>query len=241
MDIIPAIDIIDGKCVRLSKGDFDKKIIYNDEPLIVAKQFEDAGISRLHLVDLDGAKKGVIQNLHVLESIALNTNLIIDFGGGIKTSQDLQNAFNAGAAIATVGSIAARQPALIEEWILEYGPSKILIGADVLDNKIKINGWQADTGIDIFAFINSMLAVGVTDIFCTDISKDGMMQGVSSDLYINILEKHPNLNLIASGGVSVLQDVVKLKEIGCSGAIIGKAIYEGSIPLMDLTKLNLKK
>ena len=234
MTIIPAIDIINGKCVRLTKGDYAQQKIYNENPLEVAKQFEDAGITRLHVVDLDGAKAGTIVNLKVLESIAANTKLVIDFGGGIKKINDVESIFNAGASIATIGSMAVKHPEILEEWLMEFGADKFLIGADVLDEKIKISGWLEDGGINIFTFIGRMIGLGVTNIFCTDISKDGVMEGPSIDLYKKILEEHPEINLIASGGVSNINDVVELKEIGCSGAIIGKAIYEGLITLEEL-------
>jgi phosphoribosylformimino-5-aminoimidazole carboxamide ribotide isomerase len=234
MTIIPAIDIINGKCVRLTRGDYAQQKIYNENPLEIAKQFEDAGITRLHIVDLDGAKAGTIINLKVLELIARNTKLVIDFGGGIKRINDVESIFNAGAAIATIGSMAVKHPELLEEWLMEFGADKFLIGADVLDEKIKISGWLEDGGIDIFTFIGRMIGLGVTNIFCTDISKDGVMGGPSIDLYKKILEEHPEINLIASGGVSSINDVIQLKEIGCTGAIIGKAIYEGLITLEEL-------
>lgn len=240
MVIIPAIDIMNGRCVRLSKGDYGKQTIYHDDPVYIAKSFEGAGLQRLHLVDLDGAKKGSIQNLEVLRSIASKTNLKIDFGGGIKNNQDIEDVLNAGAEIVTLGSIAVRHPELIEEWVLEYGAGKILIGADVLENKIKISGWLEDGGIEVNDFINKMRAVGINDIFCTDIAKDGMMQGTATDLYKSLLLKFPGLNLIASGGVTSIDDVILLKEMGCSGAIIGKAIYEGVISIEQLSALNSK-
>ncbi|UAY51150.1 1-(5-phosphoribosyl)-5-[(5-phosphoribosylamino)methylideneamino]imidazole-4-carboxamide isomerase [Ferruginibacter albus] len=238
MEIIPAIDIINGKCVRLTKGDYAQQKVYNDNPVEVAKQFEDAGIKRLHVVDLDGAKAGKIVNLNVLEAIVKQTKLIIDFGGGVKTITDVGNIINAGAAIVTIGSLAVKQPQVLEEWLLEFGADKFLIGADVLDEKIKISGWLEDGGIDIFSFIGKMIALGVNNIFCTDISKDGVLQGPSIELYEKIMEQHPEVSLIASGGVSKMEDVIQLKEIGCSGAIIGKAIYEGRITLEQLTIKN---
>jgi phosphoribosylformimino-5-aminoimidazole carboxamide ribotide isomerase len=238
MTIIPAIDIINGKCVRLTKGDYAQQKVYNEHPLEVAKQFEDAGITRLHMVDLDGAKAGSIINLKVLETVATQTSLVIDFGGGIKKITDVESVFNAGAAIATIGSLAVKQPELLEEWILEFGASKFLIGADVLDEKVKISGWLEDGGINLFAFIGKMIALGVSDIFCTDISKDGAMQGPSIELYKRILAEHPEIQLTASGGVSKIEDVVALKEIGCAGAIIGKAIYEGTVTLKQLSAIN---
>ena len=238
MQIIPAIDIISGKCVRLTKGDYAKKIIYHDDPLDVAKFFEDAGLRRLHIVDLDGAKAGSIQNLKVLESIAANTKLVVDFGGGIKNINNVSSVFNAGASIVTLGSIAVKYPEIVEEWLLEFGADKILIGADVLDEKIKISGWIEDAGISVFDFIAKMLALGALHIFCTDIAKDGVMQGPSVELYKNIMEKFPSLQFIASGGVSTIDDVIELQNIGCSGVIIGKAIYEGKITLQQLVSLN---
>ncbi|MBC7937598.1 MAG: 1-(5-phosphoribosyl)-5-[(5-phosphoribosylamino)methylideneamino]imidazole-4-carboxamide isomerase [Rhizobacter sp.] len=231
MIIIPAIDIINGKCVRLTRGDYAQQVVYNDNPVEVAKQFEGAGIKRLHIVDLDGAKEGRIINLKVLENIALATGLVIDFGGGVKTITDVSNIFNAGAAIVTIGSMAVKHPELLEEWLMEFGTEQFLIGADVLDGKIKISGWLEDGDIGIFDFIGKMLSLGVTNIFCTDISKDGAMEGPSADLYKKIIEEHPEVSLIASGGVSNIDDVLLLKETGCKGAIIGKAIYEGKIPL----------
>ena len=238
MIIIPAIDIIQGKCVRLTKGDYAQKIVYNDNPVEVAKQFEGAGIKRLHIVDLDGAKAGSIVNLKVLENVAAATDLVIDFGGGVKTIQDVSNIFNAGAAMVTIGSLAVKQPALLEEWLMEFGTDQFLIGADVLDGKIKISGWLEDGGIDIFDFIGKMLSLGVINIFCTDIAKDGVMEGPSVELYKKILAQHPEINLIASGGVSKIDDILVLDELGCTGAIVGKAIYEGKVPLNPLKDLS---
>lgn len=238
MDIIPAIDIINGKCVRLTKGDYSKQKVYHEDPLDAAKAFEDVGLQRLHIVDLDGARAGAVQNLQVLESIASLTKLIIDFGGGIKNIDDVSRVFNAGASIVTVGSIAVKRPGIIEEWLMEFGADKILIGADVLHNKIKISGWLEDGGITIFDFIGKMLAIGAQNIFCTDISKDGMMMGPSIDLYKKIINEHPGIQLIASGGVNSIEDVKQLHEIGCTGVIIGKAIYEGKITLKELAELN---
>ena len=234
MTIIPAIDIINGQCVRLTHGDYAQQKVYNNNPLEVAKQFEEAGITRLHIVDLDGAKAGTIINLKVAENIASQTKLVIDFGGGIKKLADVESVFNAGASIATIGSMAVKHPELLEEWLLEFGADKFLIGADVLDEKIKISGWLEDGGINIFDFIGKMIGLGVTNIFCTDISKDGAMKGPSIDLYKNIMAEHPEISLIASGGVTTIDDVHQLKEIGCTGAIIGKAIYEGKVPLNPL-------
>jgi phosphoribosylformimino-5-aminoimidazole carboxamide ribotide isomerase len=240
MTIIPAIDIIDGKCVRLTKGDYAQKKMYNEDPVEVAKQFEAAGIQRLHIVDLDGAKAGKIINLKVLENIAAATGLSIDFGGGVKNITDVGNIFNAGAAMVTMGSLAVKRPELLEEWLMEFSAEKFLIGADVLDEKIKISGWLEDGGINVFDFIGKMISVGATSIFCTDISKDGVMEGPSVELYKKIIAEHPEINLIASGGVSNINDVKELKAIGCSGVIIGKAIYEGHIALDELVTLNSK-
>ena len=238
MTIIPAIDIINGKCVRLTHGDFSKQKIYNDNPVEVAKQFADAGFQRLHIVDLDGAKAGKISNLAVLEKISAATNMVIDIGGGVKSIGDVESVLNAGASMVTIGSLAVKQPALLEEWLMEFGADKFLIGADVLDDKVKISGWLEDGGINIFDFIGRLISLGVTNIFCTDISKDGTMQGPSIDLYKKIMEQHPEINFIASGGVGNIEDVIELKNIGCAGAIIGKAIYENLITLEELITYN---
>ena len=199
MEIIPAIDIIDGKCVRLAKGDFDNKKVYNHDPLEVAKNFEETGIQRLHVVDLDGAKGKSLSNLKSLERIASATTLIIDFGGGIKTTEQLRQVLNAGAAMVSVGSVTVKDPDLFSDWIEEFGAEKFLPGADVLDNKIKIQGWKEETGIDIFDFISSLEKKGINRIFCTDISKDGMLAGPATELYKEILNRFPSLKLIASG------------------------------------------
>lgn len=236
MEIIPAIDIIDGKCVRLTKGDYTQKKIYNENPVEVAKTFETAGVKRLHLVDLDGAKAGKIQNIKVLENIAINTNLQIDFGGGIKEIADVKSIFNSGASFVTIGSLAVKQPQLLQEWIDKFGANKFLIGADTLNFTIKTNGWLKDSGINIFDFISSLQKLGLTNIFCTDIEKDGMQNGPSIELYKQILEKRKGVNLIASGGVTTIVDIEELITIGCSGIIIGKALYEGTILLTDLKK-----
>lgn len=239
MTIIPAIDIINGKCVRLAKGDYAQRTIYNENPVEVAKQFADAGFKRLHIVDLDGAKAGKLINIKVLEQIASATNMIIDFGGGIKTINDVHAVLKAGASIITIGSLAVNNPTLLETWIQEFGDERFLIGADVLDEKIKISGWQEETGIDIFDFVADMQSRGATNIFCTDISKDGMMEGPSVELYKKIIANYPSINLIASGGVSHIDDVQQLKEIGCAAVIIGKAIYENAITLEQLNTYNL--
>ena len=234
MEIIPAIDIIDGKCVRLTKGDFEKKIIYNDDPVEVAKSFAGVGIKRLHIVDLDGTNWQPLKNLSTLENISKNTSLIIDFGGGIKTTEEVQSVLSAGASMVSVGSITVKDPELFSKWIKDFGAEKFLPGADVLFKKIKIHGWKEETGIDVFDFINGMISDGINQIFCTDISKDGMLEGPSTELYKEIIQKFTSLHLIASGGISCFDDLMILKEIGCSGAIVGKAIYEEKITLQQI-------
>lgn len=234
MEIILAIDIIDGKCVRLTQGDYGKKTTYSQTPLEVALQFEDIGIKRLHLVDLDGAKKGKIVNNKVLETLASKTKLRIDFGGGIRTDDDIENVFNAGAAIAAVGSVASKNKFLFLEWIKKYGAEKILLGADVKDGMIAVNGWHEKTDISVVDFIRGNMKQGVENIFCTDISKDGLLQGPSFGLYEKIILEFNPIHLIASGGVSSSDDLYKLKQIGCSGAIVGKAIYENRIKINEL-------
>ena len=236
IEIIPAIDIINGKCVRLSQGDFETQKIYSESPVNIAKQFEEAGIKRLHIVDLDGAKKGSIVNIHVLENVASSTKLKIDFGGGIKTTQDADKVFNAGASIINIGSIAIKQPDVVVEWIEKFGAEKILLGADVKDEKIVINGWQQSTEINIIAYLKEWSSKKMNNIFCTDVSKDGLLQGASVNLYKKILKTIPGIHLTASGGVSSIQDVEELETIGCSGVIIGKALYEGKIKLNELKK-----
>ncbi len=237
MEIIPAIDIIDGKCVRLTQGDYEQKKIYNERPLEVAKQFEDAGLKRLHLVDLDGAKAGAVKNWKVLEAIASGTGMVIDFGGGIKTAKDVDIVFGSGAALATVGSVAVKDGDLFVSWLQRYGADRFLLGADVKDEKITVGGWLETTERWVYDFIRDYMEKGVKQIFCTDVSKDGLLQGPSVELYKNIMTEFPKLHFIASGGVSVMDDIYRLEEIGCTGVIIGKAIYEGRIALKDLSKL----
>ncbi|MCC6289431.1 MAG: 1-(5-phosphoribosyl)-5-[(5-phosphoribosylamino)methylideneamino]imidazole-4-carboxamide isomerase [Chitinophagaceae bacterium] len=237
MEIIPAIDIIDGKCVRLTQGDYTQKKIYNERPLEVAMQFEDAGLKRLHLVDLDGAKAGQVKNWKVLETIAGKTSLVIDFGGGIKKEDDVKIVFNSGAALATVGSIAVKDEKELVRWFTVFGADKFLLGADVKDEKIAVAGWLETTDIWIYDFIEKYINHGIKQLFCTDVSKDGKLEGPSTELYKSILNKFPELYFIASGGVSNMDDLHKLSDAGCKGAIVGKAIYEGRIRIDDLRSL----
>jgi phosphoribosylformimino-5-aminoimidazole carboxamide ribotide isomerase len=233
MRLIPAIDIIDGKCVRLTKGDYATKKIYNENPLEVAKKFEDAGIMFLHLVDLDGAKSNHIVNHKVLEQIAFRTSLKVDFGGGLKSDQDLKTAFECGANQITAGSIAVKNPEIFLKWLAEYGAEKIILGADAIDRKISTHGWTQNSSIDVTDFIKLHQTNGIKYVICTDIGKDGMLQGVATELYRDILSNTP-VNLIASGGVSCIDDIIALQNIGCEGVIIGKALYEGQIEIEDL-------
>lgn len=239
MRIIPAIDIIDGKCVRLSKGDYATKKIYNEHPLEVAKAFEGVGIEYLHLVDLDGAKSQHIVNYKVLEDIASKTSLLIDFGGGLKTDKDLHIAFESGAKQITGGSIAVKDPDIFKGWVKTYGADRIILGADAQDEKVAISGWMEDSQEALIPFIAAYKKEGVSYVICTDISKDGMLEGPSFDLYKRILEEVPGVNLIASGGISHFDELPKLAEMGCEGTIIGKAIYEQRISLEQLEKFVL--
>ncbi len=234
MRIIPAIDIIDGKCVRLSKGDYDTKIIYNENPLEVAKSFEAHGIEYLHLVDLDGAKSSKIVNYKILEQIASQTKLKVDFGGGLKSDADLKIAFESGANQITGGSIAVKNREIFQKWISEYGSDKIILGADAKDEKIAVSGWLEDSDEDLIPFIQDYQTKGIQYVICTDIAKDGMLEGPSFDLYAKILAEAKNVKLIASGGISTFDELPKLAELGCEGTIIGKAIYEGRITLKQL-------
>jgi len=231
MDIIPAIDLIDGKCVRLTQGDYMQKKVYNQNPLEVAKSFEAAGIRRLHLVDLDGAKAQHIVNYRVLHSIATHTSLVIDFGGGLKTDADLRIAFDNGAAMITGGSIAVKDPETFIRWITEYGPDKIILGADTKDGMIAVSGWTETAPLELSAFIADYRIKGITQVVCTDIGRDGMMQGPSVALYRDLLKQFPGLYLVASGGVCCMEDIVELCDAGVPAVIIGKAIYEGKIRL----------
>jgi len=236
MRIIPAIDIIDGKCVRLTKGDYDQKKIYNESPLEVAKQFEDNGIQYVHVVDLDGAKNQCIVNYKSLELIAGRTNLKVDFGGGLKSNEDLRIAFESGAAQVTGGSIAVQNPKLFEQWLAQYGADKIILGADCMNRKIATNGWQKESEMDVLSFIQAYEKKGIRYVICTDINKDGMLQGTANELYKELIAE-TDIQLIASGGVTTMDDLYRLQEIGCEGVIIGKAIYENRLTLKELSKL----
>lgn len=234
IELIPAIDIIDGKCVRLSQGDYESKKVYNENPVEVAKELEAHGIRRLHVVDLDGAASHHVVNYRTLEQIAVNTSLIIDFGGGIKSDEDLRIAFENGATMVTGGSVAVKNPELFCGWLQAYGPEKIILGADVKDRKIAVNGWKDESACELFPFLKEYLEKGVRKVICTDISCDGMLQGPSTTLYREVLEQYPGLFLIASGGVSCADDIRELEVAGVPAVIFGKALYEGRITLKDL-------
>ena len=236
IEIIPAIDVIDGKCVRLTHGDFSRKTVYSGDPLEVAKRFESLGLRRLHMVDLDGAKTGSPANLAVLERVANGTGLVIDYGGGIKTDSDLTNVFAAGAAIANTGSLAVKEQETFLAWLAGYGGNRILLGADCRNEKLAVNGWQTETEVSVFGFLERMNSRGVRKAFVTDIGRDGAMAGPSVQLYEQILSLLPDLELIASGGVSSIEDVEDLEKMGCSGVIVGKAIYEGRITEKELAR-----
>jgi len=239
IEIIPAIDLIDGKCVRLSQGDYNQKTTYNENPLEVAKMFEDAGIRRLHLVDLDGAKAHHIVNHKVLEKIASSTNLTIDFGGGLKSDDDLRIAFESGAKMITGGSIAVRNPEIFISWIEKFGGEKIILGADVKNEKVAVGGWLETTQLELMPFVSDYLSKGVSKVICTDISKDGMLQGPAIELYKKMLSAQPDMYLIASGGVSSVSDIEQLNYAMVPAVITGKAIYEGRIKLNDLKQFLL--
>ncbi len=238
MHIIPAIDIIDGKCVRLTQGDYEQKKIYNEDPLEVAKEFQDAGLMRLHLVDLDGAKAGHIVNHRVLERLSSRTSLHIDFGGGLKTDDDLRVAFECGAKQITGGTIAVKKQDVFLKWLEQHGVEQIILGADVKDEKIAVGGWLETSDILLKNFLQTFVSQGIKYCICTDISKDGLLRGASNELYAKVLSDFPDLQLIASGGVSSMDDLIKLREIGCFGAIVGKAIYEKRVTLKQLEKFN---
>lgn len=234
IELIPAIDIIDGKCVRLTKGDYNNKKIYNENPITVAQDFEKQGFRRLHIVDLDGAKSNHIVNVDILKRITSETNLIVDFGGGIKTDNDIELAFENGASMVTIGSIAVTQPKLFVSWIDKYGPERIILGADVRNGKISINGWKEDSTEELLPFLKYYIDKGINKVLCTDISKDGMLQGTAIELYKNVMKEYPSLQLIASGGVSCLSDIIELEKNGIPAVVFGKAIYEGKINLNEL-------
>ena len=234
IELIPAIDIIDGKCVRLTKGDYDQKKVYNDDPVEVAKQFESLGFRRLHVVDLDGAKSKHIVNVDVLKAITSATNLIVDFGGGIKTDNDIELAFANGASLVTIGSIAVTQPELFASWLEKYGADSIILGADVRNGKISINGWKEDSAEDLLPFLKYYINKGVVNVLCTEISKDGMLEGPATELYKEVMAEYPSLNLIASGGISSNEDIKELNRYGIPSVVFGKAIYEGKIDMKEL-------
>lgn len=236
IELIPAIDIIDGKCVRLTKGDYATTKVYNEDPLEVALEIESYGLCRLHVVDLDGAKSKHVVNYHVLERIATHTSLVIDFGGGIKSDEDLHIAFDNGARMVTVGSIASRQPELFLRWLEQYGGDKMILGADTRDGFISVNGWQEESKQELLPYLDEYIAQGVKNVLCTDIHKDGMLQGPSIELYKEIMTAFPTLHLIASGGVSSLDDIRRLNEAGIPAVVFGKALYEGRFTLKDLSE-----
>lgn len=237
IELIPAIDIIGGKCVRLSQGDYESRKVYNENPLEVARMLEAGGIRRLHLVDLDGAASAHIVNYRVLEKIATATSLVVDFGGGVKSDEDLRIAFESGAQMVTGGSIAVRNPELFIRWIEKYGPERIILGADVKDRRIAVGGWKEESAVELFSFLDNYRRQGVSKVICTDISRDGMLQGPSLGLYKELLEHAPDLYLIASGGVSSVDDIYRLEENGVPAVVFGKALYEGRITLDDLSPL----
>ena len=236
IELIPAIDIIDGKCVRLSQGDYDTKKVYNENPLEVAKEFEANGVRRLHVVDLDGAKSSHVVNYKVLGAIAGHTSLIIDFGGGIKSDEDLVIAFENGAQMVTLGSVAVKQPELFKRWLAQYGAEKIILGADVKDNRISVNGWLEEGPQELMPFLTDYTQEGVNKVLCTDISRDGMLQGPSIELYKQVMQQFPSMHLIASGGVSCLDDILRLEDAGIPAVVFGKALYEGRITMKDLKR-----
>ena len=234
IELIPAIDIINGQCVRLTKGDYAQKTVYRDSPTEVAREFEQLGFKRLHVVDLDGAKSKHIVNSKVLCSLATETHLVIDFGGGIKTDDDIQTAFDSGAQMVTIGSIAVTQPKLFLKWVDQYGPERMILGADVRNGKISINGWKEDSTEDLLPFLKKYVNAGVHNVLCTEISKDGTLSGPAIQLYSQVMKAYPELHLIASGGVSSIDDIKALDQAGIPAVVFGKAIYEGRIDLKEL-------
>ncbi|MBX6380856.1 MAG: 1-(5-phosphoribosyl)-5-[(5-phosphoribosylamino)methylideneamino]imidazole-4-carboxamide isomerase [Thermoflavifilum aggregans] len=238
IELIPAIDIINGQCVRLTRGDYQQQKIYDTDPLEVARSFEAAGLRRLHLVDLDGARERKVKNWDVLERIARHTSLVIDFGGGITTAEDVKRALQSGASLVVVGSVAAREPHLFRQWLQMFGADKFLLGADVKNHHIAIHGWQQTTPWPVVEFLQQQLQMGVKQVFCTDVERDGMLQGPAFELYAQILKALPDIHLIASGGVQSISDIEHLEQIGLKGVIVGKAIYEGKISLDEWMKRN---
>jgi phosphoribosylformimino-5-aminoimidazole carboxamide ribotide isomerase len=234
IQLIPAIDLIDGKCVRLTKGDYNQKTVYNEDPVLQAKEFERLGFSRLHIVDLDGAKSKHIVNDNVLRAITESTNLIVDFGGGIKSEEDIEKAFNAGAHMVTIGSVAVTHPEMFLSWLKKYGTERIILGADVRNGKVSINGWKEDSAEELLPFLEKYVQAGVSNVLCTEISKDGTLQGPATDLYTQVMAQYPTLHLIASGGVSCNEDIKQLDKNGIPAVVFGKAYYEGRI---DINKL----
>lgn len=234
IELIPAIDLIDGKCVRLTKGDYNQKTVYNEDPVLQAKEFERLGFSRLHIVDLDGAKSKHIVNDNVLRAITESTNLIVDFGGGIKSEEDIEKAFNAGAHMVTIGSVAVTHPEMFLSWLKKYGTERIILGADVRNGKVSINGWKEDSAEELLPFLEKYVQAGVSNVLCTEISKDGTLQGPATDLYTQVMAQYPTLHLIASGGVSCNEDIKQLDKNGIPAVVFGKAYYEGRI---DISKL----
>lgn len=234
IELIPAIDIIGGQCVRLTKGDYEQKTVYRDSPALAAREFEQLGFKRLHVVDLDGAKSKHIVNSEVLRNITTETSLVVDFGGGIKTDDDIEQAFSNGAAMVTVGSIAVTEPDLFEKWLDKYGSERMILGADVRNGKISINGWKEDSKEDLLPFLKKYIAMGVKNVLCTEISKDGTLQGPAIELYQKVMQAYPTIHLIASGGVSSIDDIKALEAAGIPAVVFGKAIYEGKINLKEL-------
>ncbi len=234
IELIPAIDIIEGKCVRLTKGEYSSQKTYSENPLEIAKQLEDIGVKRLHMVDLDGAKSKHIVNHKVLETIANSTSLKIDFGGGIKSDADIHTAFDSGASLVTIGSVASTSPELFMSWIDKYGTDKIILGADVRNGMISINGWKEDSQYSLFDFLDKYIEAGIINILCTEISRDGMLEGPATDLYKEIMQRYPNINLIASGGISCMKDIEVLDDNGIPSVVFGKAMYEERISMADI-------
>ena len=241
MILVPAIDIINGQCVRLTKGVYDTKKVYSESPVEVAKRFEGAGLTHLHVVDLDGARAKHIVNANVLEAIATQTSLHVDFGGGIKSANDLQTAFDCGAAQVTLGSIAVSEHQLVLEWLSKYGASKLILGADAKNRRIATHGWEKDSGLDVVTFVQDYVQKGFTNVLCTDVAKDGMLEGPSLELYKELIDKIDGISLIASGGVTTLDDLYQCRELGCTAAVIGKAIYDGKISLKELEHYQLEQ